>query len=96
MPDQLTDQTTKTYITQITNWTYTYFLSWVPNNKSRENSTYMSHSDIITPGNSTANWWEAFGHVWALFHEKYMTQAMSFHQERPSLISILLQISEST
>ena len=48
MPDQLTDQTTYIYITQITNWTHTYFLSQLLNEKSRKNNTYMSLSAILT------------------------------------------------
>ena len=59
-----------------------------------EYNTYTSHSGIIMPSGSTANWWEAIAHVWASFQEKYMIQVTSFHQEK--LSSILHWISEST
>ena len=58
MPDQPTDQTTKIYLTQFTNWTSIYSLSPLPNEKSEENETHMSCQAIFDFGGFPANWQE--------------------------------------
>ena len=58
MLDQPTDQTTKIYLAQFTNWTSINFLSQLPNNKSEENETHMSCPATFESGGLTANWQE--------------------------------------
>ena len=55
MLDQPTEQATYIYITKLTNWTGTYFLSQIPNDKSDKNETHMSSPAIFKSGGLPVN-----------------------------------------
>ena len=96
MLDLPKDQTTQIYITQITNWTCTYFLSQLVSDKSRKINAYISLSAILMPDGFTAVRLKACCACMSLTSRKHTTQATTLKERLSLIFQILIWISKST